>query len=330
MSDFSKLLKTSRFASLAKPLAKKRNARYPTHQIVETRDAALSRQEWGLKYALPQKLKSRYITFNDVDSLERIVDFEAGGGNHYKRLRFQELGLVPTRAAEYEREFVSNPLFQESEESALKSVDAVMAVLATDKKLKVDSSLQELSSLRPQFKEYLLANHAKDLKERGLDIGFFTKTAVKFLKDYKSTQNVNNLASLKRQDGFKFAGTGGLSYALKGRLRTTPNGVINSEFAPARMLANQQLALGGFVASDGKMSAPNLERTEVFAVNPIRAKINPFGTVSIDAIKSRHSMDLASKRKNAFIKSKSASFRRSAVKSDNESWKLLSGIIGEK
>lgn len=281
MSEFGKLFKASRFASLAKPLSKSRGALFPTHQVVETRDAALSRQEWGLKYALPQKLKSRYIVLNDFDSLERIVDFEAGGGDHYRRLRFQELGIVPERDTK-DSQFTSkpNPLFQDSNVSASKKIETVLEVRPDCKKKKLDSVIIELEELRPEFKEYVLKNHPKELKEKGLTGDRFQDVAAAFLKEHRLKTDTNKIASLKRKDDFKFAGTGGLSYALKGRLRTTPNGVVHREAAPARYVGSR-FALGGFVA-EGSFKNAAIDRTTVLAVSPTRATIKANGAVSID------------------------------------------------
>jgi hypothetical protein len=326
MSDFGKLLKASRFASMAKPLAKSRGSLHPSHQVVETRDAALARQEWGLKYALPAKLKSRYITLNDVDSLERLVDFEAGGGDHYRRLRFQELGVVPQREspnALYESKPV-NPLFQDSIASTQsnKTVESVLKLQSNEERQKIDFLLQEIESLRPQFKEYVLKNHAKELKEKSFTGERFQDAAVAFLKQYKTQQNVNKIASLKREDGFKFAGTGGLSYALKGRLRTTPNGVVHRESVPARSVGKSNVALGGFIADFKTVGHSEIDRATVFAVEPTKAVIRPNGAINITAsvVKTGYGRERS-------ITSPNPVRRLPKARLERESWSVLSDII---
>lgn len=277
MSEFSKLLKNSRFASLARPLARKRGKSYPTHQIVETRDAARSRQEWGLKYALP-KIKSRYITFNDVDSLERLVDFEGGAGDHYRRLRFQELGVVPTRAnAEH------NPLFEEGKTAQSKSVENLMNLGSNDKRQKVDSALAQMRQLRPKLQEHLLKTRPIELSGgKPRTAKHFETAALEFLQQHKHDTSANTIASLQRAD-VRIAGTAGLSYKLKGRLRSSPNGVVHGEAAPARMVGSGNFALGGFVAQMAAGGKSQVARSDSFGVRAVSAALGANGGVSLRA-----------------------------------------------
>lgn len=92
----AELLGRSRIAQVAnnhKPLTYTGKKFHPTHQIIETKPSTLYRQEWGLKSAIPSKIKSRYLVYNDLDTLERITTFEPRGGTQWNRLRFQEMGV---------------------------------------------------------------------------------------------------------------------------------------------------------------------------------------------------------------------------------------------
>lgn len=287
MSEFGRLLKNSKFASLSKPLKKTGNPLYPTHQIVETRQAALDRQEWGLKYALPSKVKSRYITFNNVDSLERVVDFETNGGDHWKRLRFQELGLAP--ALEKQNK---NPLFNKIEDSSRLDFDSVLKVSPGASTLELDSVASSLTGLRKEFKDYLLKTNPGKLQRDKLDINKFRDEALTFLKQYKKKQNVNKLESLKLHSSQKVHGFGGLSYNLKGRLTTHPNGIVTHNVAPGRLLEKNKAAVGGFISKVKtgqtspqqwtKVDAEGESRETVIPLEPKRAIIKPNGSVDIE------------------------------------------------
>ncbi|CAI5200466.1 BTE_HP_G0143620.mRNA.1.CDS.1 [Saccharomyces cerevisiae] len=74
----AELLGRSRIAQVAnnhKPLTYTGKKFHPTHQIIETKPSTLYRQEWGLKSAIPSKIKSRYLVYNDLDTLERITTY---------------------------------------------------------------------------------------------------------------------------------------------------------------------------------------------------------------------------------------------------------------
>ncbi|KAH3684668.1 hypothetical protein WICPIJ_004355 [Wickerhamomyces pijperi] len=269
MSEFSNLLKASRFASLAKPLSRsKGNKNGPTHQIVETRASSLHRQEWGMKYALPSKIKSRYITFNDVDSMERIVDFETNASDHWKRLRFQQMGAPVVLDTP---EVKKNPLFHNDVESKTISDRATISdiknVLGLDSSLKT-KQIQALqlayTRLRPEFLEYVKLKNATLLNEAINTTSSKTKTfsvedsqfaalALRFIIEYhaKSTKNQPR-ALLAKSDEFKVKAFGGLSYQLKGRLSNAPNGIQDKAVHPGRILSQDGqsvfIALGGFTS----------------------------------------------------------------------------------
>ncbi|ONH70075.1 Uncharacterized protein in HIS3 3'region [Cyberlindnera fabianii] len=259
MSEFGKLLRSSRLAQVARPLKKSDRRTHPTLQVLETRDAALARQEWGIKYALPSKVKSRYITLTELDSLERLVDFETNGGDHYRRLRFQETGLVPKVEGSGE----GNPLFQKNKvvrDSRRAQLDDIVNLTPDVPKKRVQSILNQLRAMRPELRKELLARVPEELRDAykktsGTSISDeFENIAFDFLLKRVEKENVNHIDSTKRH-GHKIAGTAGLSYALNGRLRNSPNGFVKREIVPGRTLddgssMNRNVALAGFVASE--------------------------------------------------------------------------------
>jgi hypothetical protein len=293
MSEFSKLLKSSKFATLAKPLKKVKNPIHPTHQVVETTRAALDRQEWGLKYALPSKVKSRYITFDNVDSQERLVDFETNGGDLWKRLRFQELGLVPKLEKDNENPANDNPLFQKKKSGshgATATFDTVLEVDPNESKLELDSLVSTLSGLRTEFREYLLARDPKKLSEKKFNADDFRREGLRFLREHKKKQNINTLKSLKLSQTHKIHGFGGLSYNLKGRLATEPNGFVQHSVAPGRFLTGTNVAVGGFISRVNKtgssqwtkVNSDGEGRETIVPLRPQQAVVRPTGSVSIE------------------------------------------------
>ncbi|CUS20465.1 LAQU0S01e07206g1_1 [Lachancea quebecensis] len=252
-SNLSHLLRNSRIAQVPKskkPLTSAAPKFAPTHQIIETRPSTLHRQEWGLKAAVPSKIKTKYIVFNDLDTLERLTTFEPNGGAQWNRIRFQELGIAPKY-----NPGKANPLFEASDSSKTQLVplSALLNVNSSTPKPEVERRLAEIRDLRSAFKKWLLEHDPEALLNKSFSAKDMTDSAVEFLAE-KTDLNVNlGSASLR-----KVVGTGGLTYNLHGRLRNSPNGVVSKTVVPGRFLnveGNDRLAaIGGFVANAGSSS----------------------------------------------------------------------------
>ncbi|CAR22695.1 mitochondrial 37S ribosomal protein bS1m [Lachancea thermotolerans CBS 6340] len=252
-SNLSHLLRNSRIAQVPKskkPLTSAAPKYAPTHQIIETRPSTLHRQEWGLKAAVPSKIKTKYIVFNDLDTLERLTTFEPNGGSQWNRIRFQELGVAPKY-----NPGKANPLFEAnaSSKTQLVPLSALLNVNTSTPKPEVRRRLAEIKDLRSTFKKWLLEHDPEALLNKSFSAKDMTDSAVEFLAE-KTDLNVN-LASASLR---KVVGTGGLTYNLHGRLRNSPNGVVSRTVVPGRFLnveGNDRLAaIGGFVANAGSSS----------------------------------------------------------------------------
>ncbi|KAH3679652.1 hypothetical protein WICMUC_000792 [Wickerhamomyces mucosus] len=291
MSEFSKLLKNSRFASLAKPLGKRKGNSHPTHQVVETRASSLHRQEWGLKYALPKKIKSRYITFNNADTMERIVDFETNGSDHWKRLRFQETGLVPKLDNSKQ-----NPLFGSTSEQnnivgVNREIENILNLPENLNRKDIQALKLVFKNLRDEFREYVKSQDIILLNKEKFKVDKFEKLARDFLKEYKLKSTVNKIESIEtKRDEFKFNGFGGLSYNLKGRLSSTPNGIKDKKIITGRYIgADQQntlVGIGGFTGVANKV----LSKTQIQNIKSqgkeLRESIVPFHLTEATIFKS--------------------------------------------
>ncbi|CEP64100.1 mitochondrial 37S ribosomal protein bS1m LALA0_S10e02278g [Lachancea lanzarotensis] len=252
-SNLSHLLRNSRIAQVPKSgsaLTSNAPKYAPTHQIIETRPSTLYRQEWGLKGALPSKTKTKYIVFNDLDTLERLATFEANGGSQWNRIRFQELGVAPKY-----NPGKANPLFEASTASGnqLVPLSSLLNVDASTPKAEVQKKVSQMKTLRNTFKQWLLKHDPEALQNKSFSIKDMTGSAMEFLNE--TTDYGVNLDSSSLR---KTVGTGGLTYNLHGRLRNSPNGVIQKTIVPGRFLnaeGNDRLAaIGGFVANAGSSS----------------------------------------------------------------------------
>ena len=267
MSSISSVLKNSRLAQLPKSRVKLdskkfRVKHFPTHQIVETKPATLSRQEWGLKSNIPNKIKSKYIVLDELDTLERMTEFEPIGGTQWTRLRFQEMGVVPDF-----QQGRSNPMFpfadvvRESQlgagaSGAVTGDDQLRELcnqLGVSEKTKASTLRKTLASVkknRDGFKTWALQRDPEALSNKKFNSDELKGVAKKFLNE---TFNMNNEAA-KIKNAHRFVGTGGLSYGLKGRLRNSPNGAVQKTIVPGRITnyGKQEIgsaAIGGFVAN---------------------------------------------------------------------------------
>ncbi|SCU89436.1 LAFA_0E18030g1_1 [Lachancea sp. 'fantastica'] len=252
-SNLSHLLRNSRIAQVPKAgttLASSSPKYAPTHQIIETRPSTLYRQEWGLKSSLPSKTKTKYIVFNDLDTLERLTTFEATGGSQWNRIRFQELGVAPKY-----NPGKANPLFEATVVSGnqLVPLSSLLNVDASTPKAEVQRKVSQMKNLRGAFKQWLLKNDPEALQNKSFSVKDMTGSALEFLNE--TTDHGVNLDSSSLR---KTVGTGGLTYNLHGRLRNSPNGVIQKTIVPGRFLnaeGNDRLAaIGGFVANAGSSS----------------------------------------------------------------------------
>ncbi|SCV05744.1 LANO_0H14224g1_1 [Lachancea nothofagi CBS 11611] len=252
-SNLSHLLRNSRIAQVPKsknPLTSTAPKYAPTHQIIETRPSTLHRQEWGLKSSLPSKVKTRYIVYNDLDTLERLTTFEPNGGSQWNRIRFQELGVAPKY-----NPGKANPLFEASASSRnqLVPLSSLLNVDSSTPKAEIERKVAQMKNMRGTFKQWLLLRDPEVLKNKSFTIKDMTDSAVEFL-----TEATDSNVSLDSNSLRKTIGTGGLTYNLHGRLRNSPNGVVQKTVVPGRFLnveGNDRLAaIGGFVANAGSSS----------------------------------------------------------------------------
>ncbi|KAK5778725.1 hypothetical protein RI543_004397 [Arxiozyma heterogenica] len=104
MPSVSDLLRESKLAQVAKPSLRHRlsftlrGSHFPTHQIIETKPSSLARNDWGLKNSIPTnkyQKQTKYMVVEQLDTLERMTQFEYNGGSQWNRIRFQEMGIIP-------------------------------------------------------------------------------------------------------------------------------------------------------------------------------------------------------------------------------------------
>ncbi|SCW03434.1 LAFE_0G10330g1_1 [Lachancea fermentati] len=252
-SNLSQLLRNSKIAQVprsTKPLTSAGPKYAPTHQIIETKPSTLHRQEWGLKASLPSKIKTKYIVYNDLDTLERLTTFETNGGAQWNRLRFQELGVAPRY-----NPGKANPLFEmsSSTKNQLIPLSSLLNINASTSRRDVEKKLAQMRGLRGAFKKWLLDRDPEALKNKSFNMKDMSENAVEFL-----TETLNPAADAQSSTLQRVVGTGGLSYNLTGRLKQSPNGVISKTVVPGRFLnveSNDRLAaIGGFVANAGSSS----------------------------------------------------------------------------
>lgn len=279
MSHLSQLLKRSRLAQVVKsrePLSGGKPRYFPSHQVVETKPATLERQEWGLKAAIPKGVKSRFLEFNDLDTLERITTFEAGGGSQWNRIRFQEMGVAPTYNPGR-----ANPLF-EGESSSQDRLAPLSSLLSVDAGRAGGAShrLAQMKALRGEFRQWLLEKDPEALRNKSFTARDLKENAVRFLGERAAKQGGRLAAS-------KVIGTGGLTYNLRGKLKNSPNGLVQKSIVPGRFLnfdGNDRLAaVGGFVAN-ATSSSPMTSQVAYNMGDFIRELTFPFEVqqVSVD------------------------------------------------
>lgn len=247
------MLRGSRLAQVyksGKPFNSSRPKNMPTHQIIETKPNLLKFQEWGLKSSLPSKIRSQYLVFNELDTLERMTDFEPRGGAQWNQLRIKELGLSPSYNAN-----TKNPLFNKTHKD-YSSLNEIFTEFFFEKKHSSAIHYNDLSNskkmyvqrIRKEFKEWLAENHPSAIANQNfINPVNMLNYAKEFIENYKAKN------SMKFNSSSSMVGTGGLTYALQGRLKNSPNGVIQKKIVPGRFVAtnndNKIAAIGGFVAN---------------------------------------------------------------------------------
>lgn len=275
----AQLIKNSRLAQVprnGKPMLQNGPRYHPTHQIIETKPSTLDRQEWGLKSSIPSKVKSRYLVYNDLDTLERVTPFEPNGGAQWNRLRFQELGLAPRY-----NPGKTNPLFQGSSSHAdqLAPFSSILNVNSGNSSTQKDirSKLPSVKKLRKEFKDWLLGKDPEALKNKSFTPRDLQGFAVQFLSERGiGSGDPKRLNKTTMQN---VIGTGGLSYGLPGKLRNSPNGVVSKTIVPGRFLnvdGNDRLAaIGGFVAN-ASSSSPMTSQVDYNMGDYVRELVFPF------------------------------------------------------
>ncbi|KAH3902303.1 uncharacterized protein SCODWIG_03185 [Saccharomycodes ludwigii] len=253
--SLASLLRGSRLSQLYrsnKPLTSALPKYHPFHQIIETKPHARDEfQEWGLKSTIPNgKFKTRYIVVSELDTLERLATFEPNsGGYNWNRLRFQEMNLSPDYSG-FLKDIGNNPYF-EYIKSKLSTPDETIKPYTTENKHAFGKNIndfykqnQDWTSLRKSYTEWVFHTFVKENKDVPID------SIELYLHKIYTEKNKNRPSTL----GSKIIGSGGLSYNLKNRLKTTPDGILNKEIVPGRFLNADRLdrrlvAVGGFVAN---------------------------------------------------------------------------------
>ncbi|KAA8899435.1 hypothetical protein TRICI_006349 [Trichomonascus ciferrii] len=225
--NFGSLLRTSRLASLSKPLKgvnRKLNP-HPSHQVVATTPASFHRRDWGLKAPIPEKHRSLYVNVQAMDSPEGIAQYEAGSGFYRKLQRFRELG-VPLKHGNMQVDYF------------LTRSDQGKTLLDIPK-----HELERLMKIAPEKR--------KEFK--------------KFLEQKRSTQTIKtrddmdsyaaefwNFNPIHAHSMRKSRSSIGLNYGLKGTLHNTPDGMRTGKIVPGRVvnggIENRAVGIAGFVA----------------------------------------------------------------------------------
>lgn len=267
MPSVSDLLRTSKLAQVAKPSTRNklpftlRGSHFPTHQIIETKPTSLSKNDWGLKNSIPTSKngdRTRYMVVNKLDNLERMTEFEYNGGSQWNRIRFQELGVVPKFSLGQRNpmfNFEENKLIHNKNEkshrqivgdSQLRMISQVLNVKEVSKSVNNTQTMKEdkaqlklnlnlLNKYRREFKEWLLEYYPESLLHKRFNSMELKDKAAIFLQEKLHSQSKD---SPQKHLNNKIIGSGGLSYNLGGRLKTTPHGIRNKVIVPGRILSN--------------------------------------------------------------------------------------------
>lgn len=269
--QFLHLLKNTKLSSVAKPnkkFLKSAAKTKPTHQIIQTTSASLNRNDYGLKASLPSKIKSRYIVFDKLDTMQHMTSFEAYSGIYWTKKKFQEMGVpVITNSREINGTQNSvSPLFLESEKLYIGSSDKLnqfakeidntllngMKVLQGNQSHfmprlselfginsdstaeQIRSVLRKLKSLRKEFQQYVLEKHPHKMSLQIFNKDSLSLELLSFISKKIENKEIfvksSSIGStiIKHNPRDQSKGTAGLSYLQKGRLMNTLNGGYTS------------------------------------------------------------------------------------------------------
>lgn len=241
---FAKLLSNSKLASLATP-AKKFSAadtkHLPTHQTIQTTAASLSRHDFGLKAALPSKVKSRYIIVDDLDTIEHLTNFETVSGFYWTKLRFQELGVpvIPLnhnepknvlfaehgtnkRILDFIEGNATESLAGESSEKTnifktlqggkILRLTNLLGIDSTTPKATLQALNNNLKSIRKDFQKWLLENYPEKVSAKSFNKNALSLELLEFLSTQIKDGKLLKSDTLNEDKTFlKLASSGGSS-----------------------------------------------------------------------------------------------------------------------
>ncbi|CDK24459.1 unnamed protein product [Kuraishia capsulata CBS 1993] len=259
--DLGKLLRSSKFAQLVPSkgrLLEDTQKAHPTHQIIEAPPSSFHRRNFGLKYNLPEKLKSRYIVVESVDNEDGLPEFENLSGFYWKKLRFQEMNIPISSAGGKNPLFFDKTLHPLDPNDALgivqtNEISKLLNILPGTPEKKFAQVQNKLSTLRRPFFKWLAKAHPDKVANQDL-----LNEVIEFLKLHPQLLEVPELPLRKyatdpAKGSLRLAGTGGLSYKLKGRLTNSPDGIQTAKAVPGRFLEASSIyrpmAVGGFVGN---------------------------------------------------------------------------------
>lgn len=250
------LVGNSKLGSLVKPVSKYSPTQIrhkPTHQTIQTTAASLYRHDFGLKAALPDKVKSRYIVLDELDTYQRLTEFEAVPGAYWNKLRFQEFGLpvtasngIRTKSALFKNDSQDTAIKRKFGQQKFEKISEVLGLDESSSSSEVNAVTHELKGLRKDFQQWVLENHPSKLTAKRFNKDSLSYQLITYLKQRAPVKK--NKKFLKQGKTGSIAGTGGLSYLQPGRLTNVPQGINDVYVSPSRIAGdNDTLAVGGFI-----------------------------------------------------------------------------------
>ncbi len=278
MSQFGKLFRDSRIARMPPPIEFPSASSVPPHptcQLITTSPANRARRDWGLKVALPSRAKSKYISYDKLDTRYGFMTYEIESDNFWALKKFQNLNIPleglrrdlsnhnkenenlnkQQKKSQYNQlPKISNPLFIGNTDDS-RRVDmhyskdrelsnSLLGVLGLPRSLsneQYNKEIEKLKKISPRFRKWVL-------NEKKIDIFTDKSTilkdfAIEFLsilnsKDIANQKLSSNISKITRTEDkkCKVSGTGGLGYTLRGRLTNSPNGSIRQNIIEGRIL----------------------------------------------------------------------------------------------
>ncbi|CAN6674747.1 hypothetical protein TRVA0_063S00430 [Trichomonascus vanleenenianus] len=288
---FSDLLRSSRLAGLAQPIDARPNRTRPeygstslrdrkmknqaevgrirpSNQVVHTTPASNHRADYGLKRSMPQPLKSRYITVDNLDTVYGFTDYHPGASQALVLNRIRSLNIAP------------HPIPRTSDPGA--QISATLSpLLSGDTPTGTQWTLNRPH--KPALDEFVRWVHttydtdpvlSAALKTHAPSIGGSAESIQSTLKSMASSKSAVIRAQLERiisrfadqqhnsiisRDDVQTAkrivshspiATAGASYVLPGALKTSPDGVAMNTAVPGRLLdrSSHTVAAAGVVA----------------------------------------------------------------------------------